>query len=800
MNIKELMAELRQSSTGVKIALVLILILWVITCAFASAGLFLMMERTGQAVLPGPGVTIPSIRLEPPLGQAGSIVTVQGQGWPLSQTVLVYLRGENDTLPSYAVASGVTDPQGQFVTTFIVPSDPRWQAEETLIVVARLLQGDISVQANFRLVQIPPSATPTSISPTPSTPSPTPLPATSVASPTPAIPLVTATTDLNIRSGPGAVYPILGLLLAGQTAEATGLSIDGNWYQIEFPGVAAERGWLAARYVTAQNVSDLPLVPPPPLPATSTPTPTTTWTPTASATPTAVPTNTPVPTPTPTPLVITHWRGEYYKNNRLSGSPALVRNDRQIDFFWGRNAPASGLPADEFSVRWTRHLDLEGGLYRFHLIVDDGARLWIDDQLVIDEWRDGGFREVTAEYVLTRGSHYFKVEYYEQSGESGIRFWWDELRPSTFPDWQGQYWSNRSLSGRPLFSRNDRAIDFNWGSGSPAPGFPASDFSVRWSRQVNFEEGNYRFYARADDGIRVYLDDNLVLDEWRPNDGQTTYTFDRQLSGRHTLVVEYYEWAGAALAKFWWERLASTPTPTFTATLTPTPTPTDTATPTPTQTATPTATPTATSETATLTHTPTDTPTSTATPTDTPTSTATPTDTPETATPTHTPTDTPTATTTATPTHTPTDTPTPTATPTDTPETPTATHTATSTPTATDTPTSTPTATHTPTLTPTLSLTPTLIISPAVGGATTPVTVTGAAFSPTTPINLYLGVVATEPYTTGLTDAGGNVVIPFSMPAEWPVGQPIPAGPMEIIAVTIDGRLRASTTFSYTLP
>jgi hypothetical protein len=99
-----------------------------------------------------------------------------------------------------------------------------------------------------------------------------------------------------------------------------------------------------------------------------------------------------------------------------------------------------------------------------------------------------------------------------------------------------------------------------------------------------------------------------------------------------------------------------------------------------------------------------------------------------------------------------------------------------------------------------VSLTPGLVISPASGGAAAPVTVTGAAFSATTPISLYLGLVATEPFTTGLTDADGNVVFTFAMPAEWPAGQPVPAGPLELTAVTIDGRLRASTVFSYTLP
>jgi hypothetical protein len=453
----------------------------------------------------------------------------------------------------------------------------------------------------------------------------------------------------------------------------------------------------------------------------------------------------------------------------LEGSPALVRNDRHLEFYWGDNAPASGLPADNFSARWTRNESFKRGLYRFNLLVDDGARLWVDDRLVIDEWRDGGPRQVTGEYALDKGSHYLKVEYYDRYGGSGIRLGWDNLQPSAYPEWKGEYWSNRSLKGDPIFARNDKAIDFDWGRAEPVSGFPPSDFSVRWSRQLKFDEGTYRFHARADDGIRVYLDNKLVLDEWHQSDGQETYTFDQALTEQHTLEVEYYEGSGDALAEFWWERLTQTPTPTptptFTATSSPTATGTSTHTPTPTHTPiTPTATDTAT---ATPTDTLTPTLTRTATPTDTATSTATPTHTPVTPTPTDTSTNTP------TPTRTPSAT-------------------------ATDTPTSTPTFTVTPTDTPVL--TPTLVISPVIGGATTPVTVTGSAFSATVPISLYLGIVATQPYTTSLTDASGKFAIPFPMPAEWPVGWPIPAGPLEVMAMTYDARLTATTTFTYTQP
>jgi hypothetical protein len=165
--------------------------------------------------------------------------------------------------------------------------------------------------------------------------------------------------------------------------------------------------------------------------------------------------------------------------------------------------------------------------------------------------------------------------------------------------------------------RNDRAVDFNWHDKAPAIGLPADDFSVRWTRSLNFAAGTYRINAKADDGIRIFIDGARVLNEWHRSDGSRTYSVDRTLSGRHDFVVEYYENEGRAKIEVWWERLSPTPTPSFTPSpaLTSTHTPTDTMAP-----PSPTPTNTATVE---LTVTPSDTPEPTATETPTPTSTAT---------------------------------------------------------------------------------------------------------------------------------------------------------------------------------
>ena len=50
--------------------------------------------------------------------------------------------------------------------------------------------------------------------------------------------------------------------------------------------------------------------------------------------------------------------------------------------------------------------------------MDDGARLWVDDQLLIDQWHDGSLREVTYDYAVTGGIHNIRLDYYERTGSA----------------------------------------------------------------------------------------------------------------------------------------------------------------------------------------------------------------------------------------------------------------------------------------------------------------------------------------------------------------------------------------------
>ena len=78
-------------------------------------------------------------------------------------------------------------------------------------------------------------------------------------------------------------------------------------------------------------------------------------------------------------LPTTFWRGEYYNNSSLQGPVHTTRGDARINFDWGYESPLDGLNQDEFSVRWSRSLQLPAGDYRFTATVDDGVRLLVGD-------------------------------------------------------------------------------------------------------------------------------------------------------------------------------------------------------------------------------------------------------------------------------------------------------------------------------------------------------------------------------------------------------------------------------------
>ncbi len=119
--------------------------------------------------------------------------------------------------------------------------------------------------------------------------------------------------------------------------------------------------------------------------------------------------------------------------------------------------------------------------------------------------------------------------------------------------WTGQYYSGQSLSGDPILTRQDAAIEFDWGSGSPDTTVASDSFSVSWTATVELEAGTYRFSARSDDGVRIYVDDTAILEDWNVHPATTTVSDTTLTGGSHTVRVEYFEADGDASVTVWWE-------------------------------------------------------------------------------------------------------------------------------------------------------------------------------------------------------------------------------------------------------
>jgi hypothetical protein len=248
------------------------------------------------------------------------------------------------------------------------------------------------------------------------------------------------------------------------------------------------------------------------------------------------------------------WYAEYYANRTLSGGPTLTRYEADLHHEWGTGSPGTGIPADGFSARFSQDIWFSTGTYRFSYRSDDGLRVWVDNVLVIDAWRDQSAVWYSVDQYVPGGVHRVRVEYYEATGTAALQLGWDRLAGGDV--WTATFWNNTTLSGDSVHGRGDTAIDFDWGTGSPDAKVSADQFSARWARTLGFQAGTYRFYAAADDGVRVYVDGRRVVDAWTTQKLPNTHYGDIALAaGNHTVVIDYYEQGGEAAIHVWWNRL-----------------------------------------------------------------------------------------------------------------------------------------------------------------------------------------------------------------------------------------------------
>ena len=240
----------------------------------------------------------------------------------------------------------------------------------------------------------------------------------------------------------------------------------------------------------------------------------------------------------------TAWKGEYFNNNRFQEPAVYTRNDPAPVFDWKDSNPAPGIPIDQFSVRWTRCLTLEDRYYIFTARGDDNIKVYVDDIFVLE----AGANDVERAFAVSGGQHCIKIEFVEAWNNTSVYF---EFTPGdTYQEadestaWKGEYFNNNRFQEPAVYTRNDPAPVFNWKDSNPAPGIPIDQFSIRWTRCMVFENKEYVFTARGDDNVKVYVDNDFVL-EAGANDVERAFAV---AAGQHCIKIEFVEaWNNASV-------------------------------------------------------------------------------------------------------------------------------------------------------------------------------------------------------------------------------------------------------------
>ena len=264
----------------------------------------------------------------------------------------------------------------------------------------------------------------------------------------------------------------------------------------------------------------------------------------------------------------------YYDNEDFSGR-SVSRVDSQLNFNWRNQPPVSGFGEDFWSVRWTGHVQAQHTqIYTFHAQANDGVRLWVNGQLLINQWREQATTEFSGSIALIAGVKYdVQVEYYDATGDALCNLSWSS--PSTAKQiipqsqlshvWppaplQGSgdgltatYYDNKDFSGHSA-SRIDPQLNLNWRNQPPLSGFGEDFWSVRWTGQVQAQYSqNYTFYARVNDGVRLWVNGQLLINQWK-DQSTTEYsaTIAMNSGQKCDIKVEYFDGTGDANIDLSW--------------------------------------------------------------------------------------------------------------------------------------------------------------------------------------------------------------------------------------------------------
>ncbi|MGC8739302.1 MAG: PA14 domain-containing protein, partial [Candidatus Hydrogenedens sp.] len=275
--------------------------------------------------------------------------------------------------------------------------------------------------------------------------------------------------------------------------------------------------------------------------------------------------------------------GEYYTGTDINISNYRAKRlDANINFDWGEGGPGiGGLGADSFSIGWRGWIYIpNSGSWTFYTITDDGVRLYVNDQLIIDHWSNQGAIEWAGSINLNPGWNKFALNYFENTGNAVARFLYEgpgvskQVIPASAFDinrgvtqFQGIHaryyrWSGGSPPNPFTFAnwsmnRYDPNVNFDWGTGDPDIDnhVGADTFAVIWHGNVYIPTaGNWTFYTITDDGARLWVDGTQRINQWQDQGVTEASSGVIYLdAGWHNIEMQYYENGGGAVARLSWE-------------------------------------------------------------------------------------------------------------------------------------------------------------------------------------------------------------------------------------------------------
>ena len=220
--------------------------------------------------------------------------------------------------------------------------------------------------------------------------------------------------------------------------------------------------------------------------------------------------------------------GQYYNTDDFQSPVDLTRIDALVDFTWGTGSPDASVTSDGFSVRWSGQVEVDfTETYTFFLNADDGARLWVNGQLLIDQFQSGSVTEASATINVIAGRKYdIQLEYLEDTGSASVKLEWSSpsLPRQVIPT-NRLYAANRgsvlleTWTGISGSSVSDLTTD---GSYPDAPSSDSNLTSLQYTGNAGddigqrlrgylhpAETGPYTFHIAANESAELWLSNTL---------------------------------------------------------------------------------------------------------------------------------------------------------------------------------------------------------------------------------------------------------------------------------------------------